>query len=82
MNIKAGDLVMVVKPTPCCGSLIGVGAAFRVTRVVLDYGLCTVCGSRGKHVVAYEGSIGALAVRLIRIDPLSEPVTVIEEVVA
>jgi len=43
-DIKAGDLVMVVKPQPCCGGLGSVGKVFRVTHVHENFSICDWCG--------------------------------------
>ncbi|MCI2809366.1 hypothetical protein [Eoetvoesiella caeni] len=43
MNIQKGDLVMVVKPTECCGLAVGLGAIFRVERTLSGRGNCGHC---------------------------------------
>lgn len=42
-QINPGDLVMVVKPTPCCGHSSGLGRVFRVSEVSRDLSRCTRC---------------------------------------
>jgi len=42
-EIKPGDLVMVVKPRPCCGGLTNLGLTFTVGKIVRDSLRCR-CG--------------------------------------
>jgi hypothetical protein len=42
--IKVGDLVVVVKPTPCCGNHGHIGTIFQVARLVHLEGRCNWCG--------------------------------------
>lgn len=69
--IQAGDLVMVVKPTLCCGSTWGLGEVFRVVCVrEKEGGICGRCGAEAKEQVALCDDLsGAQVCRLIRIDP-------------
>lgn len=76
-QIKAGDLVVIVKTTPCgCCPPTSVGRIFRVIRVK-GSGLsrCTSCGfgwkRDGAYAFAEEGN-GADVWRLKRIPPLRE----------
>lgn len=39
-NIKVGDLVMVVRPMPCCGGMKGVGKIFVVEDIEEGIGQC------------------------------------------
>jgi hypothetical protein len=41
--IKVGDLVVVVKPTACCGADDHVGDIFRVAQIVTLKGRCNYC---------------------------------------
>ena len=67
--IKAGDLVMVVKALPCCGSAAAVGTIFKVEsfggrgRCVYCKAVRIVTTARRENGFVYELS------RLIRIDP-------------
>lgn len=44
--IRVGDLVMVVKPLPCCGSPIMLGEIFTIAKVTREFldGTCNYCG--------------------------------------
>ena len=78
-DIKAGDVVMVVKPTPCCGSKNKIGFAFRVVSVIrLADGQCWGCGKRFSATIAdvEGGGFGPQLSRLIRIDPPALPESV------
>lgn len=44
MTIKTGDLVMVVKPTPCCGNCKAIGRTFTVKGVSASEAVCRYCG--------------------------------------
>lgn len=44
--IKKGDLVMQVKPTPCCGNADNIGDVFVVTWIGVAIGRCHSCGDR------------------------------------
>lgn len=71
-EIKVGDLVVVVKPTLCCGRGESVGKIFTVTGFRKDH-LC-VCGDRssGTYAVMDDGFNRRAIARLRRIPPLSE----------
>ncbi len=80
--IGVGDLVMVVRPTPCCGCTDSIGDIFRVKWMGHLEGECCNCGDDS---VASEGpgadsdannDEGYLLSRLKRIPPLSELETV------
>ena len=43
-EIKAGDLVIIVKPEPCCGYSGSIGKIFTVKKIELCKLLCTKCG--------------------------------------
>lgn len=71
--IKPGDLVMVVKPTPCCGNTRAIGMTFTVSLVADPFdGVCLHClqGDTAPCVRAV-GMYGWIErSRLKRIDPL------------
>lgn len=78
--ISVGDLVMVVKPTLCCGKAGVIGKVFKVTEVFISrFNQCNICRRIFKDVkVAVDSSRFALPSggggsfqlsRLIRIDP-------------
>lgn len=84
MDIKAGDLVMVVRPVPCCGDYSAVGQIYMVGLVRLGSFRCE-CGAEPDDLLAafdVENKLAFEITRLIRIDPLSEPDTVVDEAVA
>jgi hypothetical protein len=84
--IKVGDLVMIVKPTNCCGNPSSLGQIFTVSCLETETSDCIYCGyahevtiaedSRDKHWVDLN--------RLIKIDPpqLQEETTKDEELLA
>ena len=84
--IRAGDLVMVVKPEPCCGDQNDIGYAFRV--MALEDGrdwACSECHTLQRGVMALIDADNAVNTsRLIRINPpaLLESVETEREVVA
>lgn len=79
-DIKPGDLVMVVRPTPCCGHPGKVGIPFTVISIdVLEDGMCHACGGNLGHaayatlMVGVCGDAhGAPLSMLKKIDPPSE----------
>jgi len=72
-DIKAGDLVMVVKPRQCCGSSHAIGKVFLVVSVGIETVNCSICGKEEKMVVARvsTGLMGDIS-RLKKIPPLSD----------
>lgn len=68
--IKPGDLVMVVKPSPCCGNVSVVGRIFSVKSIISAYSYCIYClESESDNPVADVG-VGAISLsRLKKIDP-------------
>lgn len=70
--IKKGDLVMVVKPSPCCGNTSAIGRVFRVLEErISGKGMCIHCYSISTGDRALIGDINryVLFTRLIKIDP-------------
>lgn len=77
-QIKAGDLVMVVKPPACVGGAPGVGHVFQVLEVITHNAtICLHCRrSHGRVEIALEREdAGWETWRLQRIDPPAETVT-------
>lgn len=80
--IKEGDLVQVIRPTPCCGSTIGLGVVYTALAVGNVEQQCDCCGEilHTGLVVAFfskhpeRGTLmhGHMIERLKRIPPLSE----------
>lgn len=72
--IKAGDWVVVVKPTMCCGNTTAIGWVFEVAEVALQKGMfCTHCNHRGEWDAARNDRWDGFELsRLKRIPPLSE----------
>lgn len=53
--IKAGDLVAVVHPSPCCGHGDTIGLIFRVREVCLNVvGRCQRCGHVSQESIACD----------------------------
>lgn len=70
MNIKTGDLVMVVKPTPCCGNNTGVGVIGAVSKLKFVRGRCKFCGQKDQKMLVYlENGKSVLKNRVKKIDP-------------
>jgi hypothetical protein len=42
--IQAGDLVQVIRPVPCCGSLVGLGVIYTTIWVGMARQQCECCG--------------------------------------
>lgn len=86
-EIKAGDLVMVVRPTPCCDAWEYVGRCGTVKAIFDTCGRwCSKCGHEYGDVLAADVSgLGeGLASRLIKIDPppIAQDVPAVEELTA
>lgn len=74
-TIKAGDLVMVVKPRVCCGNASGVGTIFRVSSKKPDATFCLDCGFFTDDMRSFVGSPYGSSCeisRLKKIDPPAE----------
>lgn len=85
--LKAGDLVQVVKPAPCCGSTKALGLLCRVanTNPAGCVNWCPTCGRYNEcsDMVEFDTSQGAIfdsAKRVKRVPPLSELVENEEEI--
>ena len=72
--ISVGDLVVVLKPTPCCGRSDSVGLHFTVDALKLPYARpCHWCGIVRTAPAAIYRDIGAFDLyRLKRIPPPGE----------
>ncbi len=85
-KIKKGDLVMVVRKQPCCGSALGIGTTYPVVGVVNERGWpCANCGSYAREPIILDTPEGGYALsRLIKIDPppVAEDVPAVEELTA
>lgn len=82
-NIKVGDLVMVVKPTLCCGNPYSIGKLFTVIEnTIKQISYCIHCGEEwvtaSKDMVLLSDDKAILRTRLIKIDPPSQPETITE----
>lgn len=78
--ISAGDLVMVTKPTSCCGSDgFPANRVFMVQQVKKSFGYCAFCLRIGEEVVARHPAGHLVQVRrLTKITP-DEPLQAAEE---
>ena len=76
MSFKPGDLVMVVKPTTCCGDAASVGNVLTVESYARDVeSFCQKCAMHVTTISALVLVGGGYVVdehRLIKIDPLTE----------
>lgn len=74
-DISVNDLVMVVRPTSCCGTSKGIGLVFTVKKIeTKEFTLCAYCD---KVIDSYVGVWGAgntpyRIERLKRIPPIGE----------
>lgn len=78
MTFKSGDLVMVVRPPPCCGAPQSLGHVGTVVAVYPPMpGYCPACGKRGELASVDADDKGRLrswaSVCLMKIPPLDEP---------
>ena len=72
--IRAGDLVMVVRPRLCCGNTEGIGKIYVAQDVGKYLLVCGSCKSRGWEIIATLGAAavrGAVLARLKKIHPPS-----------
>lgn len=71
MTIKTGDLVMLVRPTPCCGNVGWLGTTGTISIILRRAGRCAYCGKVSERTVAsLNGLEGSVSVeRLKKIDP-------------
>lgn len=70
--MKVGDLVVVVKPRPCCGSLTGMGRVFRIAQMGRFGWECDECGvadSTALYARIAKGKLGGNAVVRLRVIP-------------
>jgi hypothetical protein len=75
-NISKGDLVVVYKPTPCCGNTETIGNIFDVSEIKKLEGTCSFCGKDANGISALSkgdanGIYWIQLFRLKRIDPLT-----------
>lgn len=69
-GIKVGDLVIVVKPTPCCGNYRSVGRIYKVARIVSGNRRCNFCAAISTHAFALQPNrYGIHLYRLKKLDP-------------
>lgn len=74
MSIQAGDLVMVVRETPCCGRTDASGRIFVAKQVAPVKRKCTYCMQVKDSLAARQPNGHWIELsRLKRIDPLREP---------
>lgn len=73
MSIKAGDLVMVVKPTKCCGNVNILGRVSTAKEIYISNLTCRHCSyvERRSAVIMSDG-MGADMARLKKIEPSAD----------
>jgi hypothetical protein len=72
--IKVGDLVMVVKPSVCCGSGDDIGQLFISGETYSGIGICGACGNNGEVNAVWKDADNVKELsRLIKIDPPALP---------
>ncbi len=73
-EIKAGDLVMVVRPQPCCGNTGHLGRIHAVGDIALCAYTCSACLTKGVgKVVILHDSTGWLLSCVRKMEPGEEP---------
>ena len=74
MNIKKGDLVMVVRPSPCCGNINAIGITFIAMPKTSQRLRCAYCAALTTtgHFLNSSTGYGYPPSRLKKIDPPSE----------
>jgi len=75
-DIKVGDLVIVVKPSLCCGILKDIGSIFTVLNAMpATYVTCIYCHNRkeNENYLLLSNNMGCHKSRLIKIDPPQLP---------
>ena len=70
--ISVGDLVVVVKPTLCCGNPSRLGRTFVVKKIEFGPNRCHWCHTAIEDSDAFDGELWWTPRRLKRIPPLSE----------
>lgn len=76
-EIKAGDVVVIVKPTPCCGDTGKIGVVFTVDWLAYAAGICNACGAGLIGAFVLEDEAGGAPRALVRkIEPLADPETI------
>ena len=73
-DIKAGDLVMVVRPTPCCNDTQFIAHIFTAQSVRDARAYCGMCGKRHPGVTAIidSGEMFFIRSTVRKIDPPAE----------
>lgn len=67
--IEVGDMVMVVRPSPCCGTHARI-RTFIVKKIVTNNGHCLFCNASYTTTFAhFAGTHGIQLSRLIKISP-------------
>lgn len=80
-RIEVGDLVVIIKPTSCCGYSGGIGKIYIVGNMRSFRGRCLLCGAigNGEPLACWgSGSRGVPTRRLKKLPPLTEPETITE----
>lgn len=73
MSFKPGDLVMVVKPTHCCGDRSEIGRTFVVAAMSEAERYCEFCDQADIAIDALDCGDSYFPLdRLIKIDPITE----------
>lgn len=76
-DIVPGDVVQVIKPTPCCNNYEACGMVYTVATVETDLMLCTHCRNQAVFTVGFETFFCGIEVsRLKKFKPLAELETV------
>jgi hypothetical protein len=81
MDIKAGDLVMVVRPNVCCGSTKYLGHVATVVDVAMgEASVCLYCGdTRSVAKVVLSSGVSGDSSRVRKIDPPALPESITKD---
>jgi hypothetical protein len=77
--IKPGDLVVCIRPQPCCDGTFGMWCTFTVAEVWTGQSRCTACGHMTDSPIAFRADSpcgGFLVSRLIKIEPQGQDETI------
>lgn len=72
-EIRPGDLVMVVRPTTCCGSMKSIGTVFEVAEIGNYFCHCVLYNFAGNGIAALvDAESGYPIQRLKKLNPPAE----------
>ena len=80
-EIKVGDMVIIVKSTPCCKSYQNIGKIYKVLNIRRALLTCEICNKEyiENSAVLFKNNCGLAINRVIKIEPLNEQEQIIEQ---